>query len=50
MPGFTEISMYPKLWEYSGISGPELVNTLVDLGLSWHRRRLQLQHKYEVNS
>lgn len=47
MPGFTAISMYPKLWEYSGISGPELVNTLVNLGLSWHSRRLKLQHKFE---
>ena len=45
MPGFTAISMYPKLWEASGISGPKLVAKLVDLGLSWSRRRLKLQHK-----
>lgn len=50
MPGFTAISMYPKLWEQSGISGPHLVNTLVNLGLAWHKRRLKLQHKYEENS
>ncbi|HBS92581.1 MAG TPA: D-alanine--D-alanine ligase A [Firmicutes bacterium] len=50
MPGFTAISMYPKLWEQSGISGPDLVNTLVNLGMAWHNRRLQLQHKYEENS
>lgn len=50
MPGFTAISMYPKLWEKSGISGPHLVNTLVNLGLAWHHRRLKLQHKYEENS
>lgn len=47
MPGFTAISMYPKLWEHSGISGPDLVNALVNLGLSWHNRRLKLQHKFE---
>ncbi len=50
MPGFTAISMYPKLWEQSGISGPDLVNTLVNLGMAWHNRRLKLQHKYEENS
>lgn len=47
MPGFTAISMYPKLWEHSGIMGPDLVNTLVNLGLAWHNRRLKLQHKFE---
>jgi D-alanine-D-alanine ligase len=31
IPGFTSISMYPKLWEASGISYPELVSRLVDL-------------------
>ena len=34
MPGFTRISMYPKLWEASGISYPDLVNRLLDLGLA----------------
>lgn len=47
MPGFTAISMYPKLWEKSGISGPSLVDKLVELGMAWHHRRLKLQHKYE---
>lgn len=47
MPGFTAISMYPKLWEHSGVSGPQLVDTLVNLGLAWHGRRLRIQHKYE---
>jgi D-alanine-D-alanine ligase len=31
IPGFTSISMYPKLWEASGVSYPELVDRLVDL-------------------
>ena len=48
MPGFTAISMYPKLWEQSGVSGPELVSTLISLGLAWYGRRLKLQHKYEA--
>ncbi len=33
IPGFTKISMYPKLWEASGIAYPELVNRLVELTL-----------------
>lgn len=33
MPGFTEISMYPKLWQHSGIPYPELVARLVQLAL-----------------
>ena len=33
MPGFTRISMYPKLWEASGVSYPELVGRLVQLAL-----------------
>ena len=31
IPGFTEVSMYPKLWEASGMSYEDLVATLVDL-------------------
>lgn len=34
MPGFTRISMYPKLWEASGIPYPELVDRLVQLALA----------------
>ena len=33
MPGFTAISMYPKLWEASGISYPELIDELIQLAL-----------------
>lgn len=33
MPGFTEISMYPKLWEASGISYSELLDELIKLAL-----------------
>lgn len=39
MPGFTRISMYPKLWEASGISYPELVDRLVRLALERHAER-----------
>jgi len=33
MPGFTQISMYPKLWEATGLSYKELITTLIELGL-----------------
>jgi D-alanine-D-alanine ligase len=36
LPGFTSISMYPKLWEASGISYRELIDRLIDLALERH--------------
>lgn len=33
IPGFTKISMYPKLWEASGLAYPELINRLIELAL-----------------
>ena len=39
LPGFTEISMYPKLWEASGLSYPELLDRLVQLALERHAER-----------
>jgi D-alanine-D-alanine ligase len=34
MPGFTKISMYPKLWEASGISYTELISRLIELAIT----------------
>ena len=39
MPGFTQISMYPKLWAASGLSYAELVDRLVHLALERHAER-----------
>lgn len=39
IPGFTNISMYPKLWAASGISYPELVDRLIQLALEHHREK-----------
>ena len=39
IPGFTQISMYPKLWEASGLPYPELLDLLLELGLERYRRR-----------
>ena len=39
IPGFTEISMYPKLWEVSGLPFPQLLDRLVELGFERHRQK-----------
>ena len=39
MPGFTPISMYPRLWAVSGLDGPALIAELVHLALARHHRR-----------
>ena len=41
MPGFTRHSLYPKLWEASGISYPELVDRLLMLAVEHYEDRLQ---------
>jgi D-alanine-D-alanine ligase len=38
-PGFTKISMYPKMWAASGLPFPELIARLIDLGFERHRSR-----------
>ncbi|MFH2202954.1 MAG: D-alanine--D-alanine ligase family protein [Elusimicrobiota bacterium] len=43
MPGFTAISMYPKLWEASGLSFTRLIDRLIGLALVRHRRRSRLR-------
>jgi len=42
IPGFTRISMYPRLWEASGLSYGCLLDRLIELGLERHRRRKRL--------
>ena len=39
MPGFTSISMYPKLWAASGLSYPKLIERLIELGMERHREK-----------
>ncbi|WP_259753361.1 D-alanine--D-alanine ligase [Pseudomonas sp. GCEP-101] len=43
LPGFTRISMYPKLWQAAGMTYSELVSRLVDLALERHAARRNLQ-------
>jgi len=44
IPGFTSISMYPKMWEYSGIGYSELVSRLIDLALKRAEGRRNTQY------
>ncbi len=46
IPGFTSISMYPKLWEASGLGYPDLLARLVALGLERHAARAALRTDY----
>ena len=43
IPGFTNISMYPKLWEHSGIAYSELLDRLIELGMDRHKRRMGIK-------
>ena len=43
IPGFTTISMYPKMWEASGVSYPELIDRLIVLALERHAEKQQLR-------
>jgi D-alanine-D-alanine ligase len=45
IPGFTPISMYPKLWDASGLPYSELIDELVRLALERHERRSRLSTK-----
>ncbi len=50
MPGFTNISMYPKLWEASGLSYPQLIDRLIELALARHAEIAGNQHTYDSNA
>ena len=47
LPGFTKISMYPKLWEASGLSYPGLVDRLIELALERKADRDRIEHKFQ---
>jgi D-alanine-D-alanine ligase len=46
LPGFTEISMYPKLWVASGMTYPQLVDRLIELGLERKAERDRTERRY----
>jgi D-alanine-D-alanine ligase len=50
MPGFTPISMYPKLWEASGISYSELIDRLIELAIERFEDKQQSQTTFDVSA
>lgn len=48
IPGFTRISMYPKLWEATGVSYPELLDRLINLALDRHQEKENLKKSFDV--
>jgi D-alanine-D-alanine ligase len=44
IPGFTSISMYPKMWEYSGLAMPKLIDRLIELALERHAAKRALRY------
>jgi D-alanine-D-alanine ligase len=47
MPGFTRISMYPKLWEASGIKYKDLITRLIELAVERHAEKSQTTYSRE---
>jgi D-alanine-D-alanine ligase len=48
LPGFTSISMYPKLWQASGLSYQNLLDELIELSLMHQRTKDQMETQYGV--
>src|SRR3981081_1693291 len=48
IPGFTSISMYPKLWEASGIPFRELIDKLIALALEQHAEKARTKYQIEL--
>ena len=48
IPGFTSISMYPKLWEASGIPFRELIDKLIELAMEIHREKARTKYQIEL--
>ena len=46
LPGFTEASMFPRLWEASGLPYPALLDRLIELARTRHRERAALATVY----
>jgi len=47
IPGFTKISMYPKLWEVSGLTYKDLITELINLAMQRHEKEKRLKSSYD---
>jgi len=50
IPGFTRISMYPKLWEATGVSYPELLDRLIGLALERYETKTSLLTTFDARA
>jgi D-alanine-D-alanine ligase len=48
IPGFTSISMYPKMWEASGLSYSHLIDKLIELAFEQHREKSRTKYSIEL--
>jgi D-alanine-D-alanine ligase len=48
IPGFTSISMYPKLWEASGLPYPKLIDRLIELAIELHAEKARTKYSIEL--
>ncbi|HYL46463.1 MAG TPA: D-alanine--D-alanine ligase family protein [Candidatus Limnocylindrales bacterium] len=48
IPGFTSISMYPKMWEASGLPYTQLIDRLIELALELHREKSRTKYSIEL--
>ena len=48
IPGFTSISMYPKLWEASGLPYTKLIDRLIELALELHAEKARTKYSIEL--
>ena len=48
IPGFTSISMYPKMWEAAGVPFAQLLDRLIELALERHRERRATSYRLDA--
>lgn len=47
LPGFTDVSMYPRLWEASGLTYPALLDRLIEIAVARHHEKSKLVTQYQ---
>ena len=47
LPGFTEVSMYPRLWEATGLSYTDLLDRLIELAVERHQQESALVTRFD---
>ncbi|WP_241607284.1 D-alanine--D-alanine ligase [Rosenbergiella australiborealis] len=47
LPGFTNISMYPKLWQASGLAYQDLITTLIELAIERHQQQTKIMSAFD---